>query len=178
MATLLVPVDFSSCAPLLLEEATRFARAFDAGILLVHVCEPPRGVPAEARVIEPGSDTVLTVRALLQRDAEAHLAPLLTWLKRVGVPAEATVRWGRVADQVLEAARERGARMIVMGTHGRTGVARVTLGSIAEDVVRHAEVPVVTIRTKHRPDCAAASCAVCDQGRSSVEEALDAEADG
>lgn len=62
-----------------------------------------------------------------------------------------------------------------MGTHGRTGLARATLGSVAEDGMHHAEVPVVTIRAQHRPGCAAQRCATCDLGRTSMEDLVSAE---
>lgn len=51
-----------------------------------------------------------------------------------------------VGDTILDAARDMGAELIVMGTHGRSGVRRVFLGSVAEHVLRHAECPVVTLR--------------------------------
>ena len=80
-----------------------------------------------------------------------------------------------VSEVILGVAAEVRADMIVMGTHGRTGLARMTMGSIAEEIIRHADVPVVTVRTKHHAGCAASSCATCDLGRSTVERSIEAE---
>jgi len=176
--TLLVPLDFSACAPLVLAEAVRFARAFGARLLLLHVCEPPRGLGWDARVQPAGAREPLTVRDWLFHDAESRLGALARVARDAGIEVEARVEAGRVSDVVLEVADRDAVRLIVMGTHGRTGFARVTLGSIAEEVVRHASVPVVTLRTLHRPDCAAPDCARCAADRTPVDRALTAEREG
>jgi nucleotide-binding universal stress UspA family protein len=175
MSTILVPLDFSECAPNVVAEAVRFARAFDARLALLHASEPPRGLPLTATVQPPGSPAPLTVEALLRRDADAQLAPLLRAAREAGVRAEALIAFGPIAATILAVAARDGAAMILMGTHGRTGLARVTMGSIAEEVVRHAEVPVITVRTRHHAGCAARSCASCGLGRGEAERALDAE---
>ncbi|MEW5852736.1 MAG: universal stress protein [Myxococcota bacterium] len=178
MSTILVPVDFSDCAPLLLDEAVRFARAFDAELLLFHACEVPPRLPRGAQLQPRGVERPVTVEEWLRQDARAHLAALQDVLRAKGAPHRTRVELGPVPDVILQVAAEERARMIVMGTHGRKGMTRVVLGSIAEEVVRRAEVPVVTVRTQHRPGCAAASCATCDSGRTAVERALEDEAEG
>ena len=74
-------------------------------------------------------------------------------------------------------ARERAQGFVALlsGVLFGLGLALATMGSIAEDIVRHAEVPVITVRTRHHAGCAASSCATCDLGRSEVERAIDAE---
>lgn len=175
MASILVPLDFSECAPNVLAEAVRFARAFSAELVLLHASDPPRGLPLTATVQPPDGGPARPVATLLREDAEAHLAPMVATAREAGVAARIAVVFGPVAQSVLDVAAREGATMILMGTHGRTGLARATLGSIAEDVVRHAEVPVVTVRTKHRAGCVARSCATCGSGRSPFEERLGAE---
>ena len=175
MSIILVPLDFSECAPNVVAEAVRFARAFEARLVLLHASETPRGLPLTATVQPPGSSAPLTVEALLRRDADAQLAPLLRAAREAGVRAESRVAFGPIGATILDVAARDGAAMILMGTHGRTGLARVTMGSIAEEVVRHAEVPVITVRTRHHAGCAARSCAACGLGRSDAERALDAE---
>ncbi|MEZ4390623.1 MAG: universal stress protein [Polyangiales bacterium] len=75
MSLLLVPVDFSECAPSLLSEAIRFARAFGARLLLLHASETPTGLALNSTVQPPGEASPATVAALLRRDADQHLAP-------------------------------------------------------------------------------------------------------
>jgi nucleotide-binding universal stress UspA family protein len=175
MPLILVPLDFSDCAPHVVAEALRFSEAFCARLLLLHASDPRGPIPLTATVQPPGSREPMTVEALLRRDADAHLAPLLRLARERGVEADGRVEFGHVAEVVLAVAAGERADMILMGTHGRTGLARATMGSIAEDIVRHAEVPVITVRTRHHAGCAASSCATCDLGRSEVERAIDAE---
>jgi nucleotide-binding universal stress UspA family protein len=175
MATILVPLDFSDCAPNVLDEAVRFAGAFGADLLLLHANETPRGIPLNALVQRGPGGAARPVSEVLREDAEAHLAPMVARAAKAGVKATSRLAFGRIADAILEAASGAGATMIVMGTHGRTGLARATLGSVAEDVMHHAEVPVVTVRTQHRPGCASRSCATCDLGRTSMEDLVSAE---
>lgn len=175
MPLLLVPVDFSECAPSLLSEAIRFARAFGGRLLLLHASETPTGLALTSTVQPMGESAPATVAALLRRDAEAHLAPLLASAEARGVSAEARVVFGHPAATILEVATREGVDMIVMGTHGRTGLARAMMGSVSEEIVRHADVPVITVRVRHTAACGGRRCATCDLGRSDLERALSAE---
>lgn len=175
MSTILVPLDFSDCAVNVLDEALRFATAFQCELLLLHASEPPRGIPLNALVQRGLGGVSQPLSTVLREDAEAQLAPMVARAQRGGVRARALVALGRVAEVILDAAATRDARMIVMGTHGRSGLAHATFGSIAEDVIRHAEIPVVTIRARHHASCAARSCATCELGRSEVETLAEAE---
>lgn len=178
MDRILVPLDFSSCGPVTLAEALSFATAFRAGILLLHVAEPPRGLPLAARIHPPGAPGPVTVAEWLRNDAQRGLDALRAQARAAGVDAQVVVETGRVAEAIVAVAKREHVRMIVMGTHGRDGLAHAMLGSVAEQVLRAAEVPVVTIRTHHRPTCAARSCATCTEGRSAGEQALVAEVEG
>ncbi len=175
MSVILVPLDFSDCAPKVLAEAVRFARAFAARLILLHASDPPRGLPLTALVQSPGGGPAKQVSSVLRDDADEHLAPLLAEARAQGVEADSRVAFGRVSEVILDVASKERATMILMGTHGRTGLVRLTLGSIAEEVMRHADVPVVTVRTKHHAGCVARSCATCHLGRTSVERTIGAE---
>jgi universal stress protein A len=175
MQLILVPLDFSDCATHVVAEALRFAEAFRGRLLLLHASDPPRGLPLSAAVQPPGSPGPVSVEALLRQDADAHLAPMLLLARERGVEADGRVVFGHIAEAILAVAAESRADMIVMGTHGRTGLARMTMGSIAEDIIRHADVPVLTVRTKHHAGCVAPSCAKCDLGRSNIERLIEAE---
>jgi nucleotide-binding universal stress UspA family protein len=177
-APILVPLDFSDCSPLLLEEAVRFARAFSAPLALLHVSEAPRGLSLDAKVQPAGDGPAITVREALERDARAHITPLAAIVERAGVAVTVRVEFGHCAETILSVAHNIKPSMIIMGTHGRRGLVRVTLGSIAEEVLRRAEVPVLTVRTQHRPTCAASSCATCAADHTDLDRALAAEAQG
>jgi nucleotide-binding universal stress UspA family protein len=90
-------------------------------------------VDAVAALVEPSTDAGDDGEVT---DGPADTPPTVTTEVRVGVPSEA----------ILASAREAGTDLVVMGTHGRTGVERFLIGSVAERVVRHADVPVVTVR--------------------------------
>lgn len=178
MTSILVPLDFSDCAPKLLDEAIRFARAFGGKLLLLHVSDPPRGVPLNAMLQPRGAREPIAVEALLRADADAHLAPMLRAARERGIEAESRVAFGRIAEVVLQIASQERVGMIVMGTHGRTGLVRAAIGSIAEEVLRHADVPVITVRAQHHTGCVASSCASCTLGQSDTERLVSAEDDG
>jgi universal stress protein A len=89
---------------------------------------------------------VPALRAELVTEAEAQLASLLPEGVRDGLRVTTEVQAGKAAAVIIEVAEQQGCDLIVMGTHGRTGVAHLFLGSVAEKVVRAAPCPVVTIR--------------------------------
>lgn len=139
---ILVPVDFSPCSHKALHYALSFARQFSADILLLHVVVivPP---PPQMLVLE--SDAL---RANYYEDAAKRLSE---WRKEAisRVSVKATVRQGTSAPQeIVAAAHECNSDLIVLGNHGRSGLARAIMGSTAERVVRHAPCPVFVVREK------------------------------
>jgi len=140
--TILVPTDFSDSANAALERANEFAEAFDARIVLLHVVDlhyqlMPSGVLVVPTPI-PGS----VMRRTEERAREA-LDALAAKMPRVG---RRIVRRGHAREVTLAVADAVEADLIVMGTHGRRGVKHLFIGSVAEYVVRHARVPVATVR--------------------------------
>ncbi len=81
----------------------------------------------------------------LQRTGDAKMARLLESIRKEMPRASGIVRCGAAWEQILDVARERGADLIVVGSHGRTGVPRALIGSVAEKVARLAQVPVLTV---------------------------------
>jgi universal stress protein A len=138
----LVPVDPSGCAAEVVGAAADVCAGLGAKAILLDVVHSPDGVQRGVRV--RGG----TVEAVLQDDACAHLRDLAEILQAVGVEVDLSVREGEVVKTILEEASGTGAQMIVMGTHGRTGLSRLMYGSVAESVIRSAEVPVMVVRTK------------------------------
>jgi nucleotide-binding universal stress UspA family protein len=88
---------------------------------------------------------VATVRTL-DADAEDYLEPLLKAASDAGIDATATIKYGSPATEIATYADENGIDLIVMSTHGRSGVTRVLNGSVTEAVIRKAETPVLALR--------------------------------
>jgi len=157
---ILIPIDFSDQSKAALDIALREADLHQTSITLIHVLPRHshtevtylRGNPADQRgmVAEMGplQSTSQPQPVVLRRD---HVEETLGQLRDL-VPHEFARPWdvevgsGDPADAILHAAEEHQADLIVMGTHGRTGLAHVFLGSVAEKVVRHASCPVLVAR--------------------------------
>jgi nucleotide-binding universal stress UspA family protein len=144
ITNILVPVDFSPHAELAFRYATALARRLGARVALVHVVEDPFVTGAwSSEIYVPNVPELL--RDLIA-GAERHLAALKQAAADTGMAADTAVITGRPADTIVEHAANGGFDLIVMGTHGRTGLAHVMMGSVAERVVRKAPCPVLTVR--------------------------------
>ena len=140
---LLVPLDGSPLAEEALGPAAELARLLDGTIELFRVLVTPP-VAAEPLLAPP----VLTAAARRVREDEAneYLARIAARLRADGLRVNATVGWsGAPADAILEACR-RGAGMVVMATHGRTGLGRLLFGTVAFEIVRRGTLPVLMVR--------------------------------
>ncbi len=138
---ILVPVDFSSCSLQALSYALGFAQQFGSRLTLLHVVEPalhPDSYLAAPTFDETNQNLLQAARERLENICE----------KRVGnrLPAEILVRMGRAYSEIPDTAKALGADLIILGTHGYTGMKHVLLGSTAERVVRNAPCPVLTVR--------------------------------
>jgi nucleotide-binding universal stress UspA family protein len=141
--TILVPTDFSEGAARALDWARTLAQAFRAAIVVLHVLElPVTWTPLGGLGSLP---TPLSTESVDQLTSEAQ-----TILETVGGDApEVTrrlLRKGHPREVILAAVQEVAADAVVMGTHGRRGVSHLFIGSVAEHVVRHSPVPVLTVR--------------------------------
>ncbi len=135
---ILIALDDSTIAAHAVEVGTELATALKAQTALVYVVDPTVGLEPDSGI------SAAEWRATLKREGQAFLA---TAAQRTGeTPAWQFLREGKPADQILAAAREWEADVIVIGTHGRSGVSRLMLGSTAESVVRHAPCPVLVIK--------------------------------
>lgn len=151
---LLVPHDFSACAARALRVAGDLAELHRAAITLLHVSPLPPNLPPDALVTPPGASSAVRVDELTTRGARRQLEATAADLRRRGLEVRVlacAAESGDVAKHILEAAAEIGADAIVLGTHGRTGLSHLLLGSIAEKVIRRAPVPVITVRS-HAPE--------------------------
>lgn len=141
---ILVPVDFSSGSDAAVEWAQALGSAFGARLVLLHV------IDTSANALMGGPGGVLTPPPPaafydhLREEARGAMAALA---QRVP-DATPLVREGAPRQEILSATTELKADVIVMGTHGRSGLAHLLFGSVAEHVVRHAAVPVLTVRQR------------------------------
>jgi nucleotide-binding universal stress UspA family protein len=164
MHSILVPVDFSDCSHEVVRQAAELAQAFDATLELLHVIVVPAGLDASERILPDGPGSApISVLAYLERDARSQLDPYAE-IASAAPRVRSRLERGCVVDVILERAAELGAGMIVLGTHGRTGLARLTLGSVAKEVLRRAPCPVLTVRSVHHAGCEAQSCNWCASG--------------
>lgn len=136
-------IDFAEPSRAAMEEGADLARQFEADLVLVHVLVPP---PPAA------SDVLVSSRGVMQLEAEAHEKTLEEWRaeagRRAGRPVQARVLSGDPAGAVLRQARDEDCDLLIVGTHGRTGLARMALGSVAERIVRQAECPVLVVHDR------------------------------
>jgi universal stress protein A len=138
---ILVPTDLSEGAEEALDYACELARQFGATVHLLHVIGiPTLGVP------ELGVALTSTVIDSLVRDNQLALEQLADRKRELATFGNVLLRTGDARDLINQTAKEIGADLIVMGTHGRRGVSRALLGSVTETVVRTAPCPVLTVR--------------------------------
>jgi len=142
LRSILVPIDFSQHSKNALKYAVLLAEKFDASLHLVYVVEPTI-YPADlgfGQVVLPG------VEEELRDKGEEELQALIQREMGRRVKATATVRTGNPHQEILREADEKGVDMIVVATHGHTGVEHMLFGSTADRIVRRSKVPVLTIR--------------------------------
>jgi len=140
---ILVPLDGSEMATRALDQAEKLAKTFDAEIILFQV------VPFMPIYGSPELVTPLIVDEKQKEAVEKYLANVTEELKKRGFRVTATVRTGQqVAVEIIDFAKEVGVDLIVMCTHGRSGISRWVLGSVALKLLTRAETPILLIRSK------------------------------
>ncbi|MCA9597048.1 MAG: universal stress protein [Myxococcales bacterium] len=144
---ILVPIDFSTCSRVALDRAAELAKSFGASVDLLHVWEAPAFVAPEAMVGVAGSSQTLS--QLAREHAENAMRDFVSAAKEEGVNIGTSfVEQGDAAKTIVELADREGYDLIALGTHGRTGLAHLLLGSVAEKVVRRSSRPVLTVRER------------------------------
>ena len=138
---ILFPTDFSPASESALRWATSLARDTGARLLIVHVEEPPTAYV--------GGDYAIPETTAPARHELAKLLALVVPFDQ-GISYEHRILLGDPAPEIVKLAEEEKVDLIVLGTHGRTGLSRLLMGSVAEHVVRRADCPVLTV--KHPPE--------------------------
>jgi universal stress protein A len=139
MSRILVPVDFSEHSQAALRYALAFAAKFDAAVTLVHIVE---------QTVYPGDWMYppLATSDFAVEKREQLLGKLQELTAGADVSAKHIVRIGRAWQEVIEIAKDEKCDLIIIATHGYTGLKHVLLGSVAEKIVRHAPCPVLSVR--------------------------------
>lgn len=136
----LVPLDGSIVAEGIIPFILEIAGPLDLDVALLRVV-----APLPPTVVDAGP-VVIGDTKMLRAEAEAYLVPFATELRAKGVRPTTEVRCGEPVSEILAAVREAKADLIIMTTHGRSGFGRLLFGSVAEAVLRRADVPVFLMR--------------------------------
>jgi universal stress protein A len=140
---ILVPIDFSESSLKALQYALPMAEKFGAHITLFHVIEPrfgPADMMAPAEILEVEGDLVRAGWQKLELLCHQSIKPAIT--------SSSLVEMGRPYEEIVAAAKTHKTDLIIIATHGHTGLKHFFIGSTAERVVRHAPCPVLTVRER------------------------------
>jgi len=133
--TILVPTDFSDAAEGAFHLACSLARDHGSRLEILHVVTPPTVAYTEGLMLPPTQDIKDELWAKLDSIRPTE-----------GVEVDRHLLEGEAAAEILRTARSTNADLIVMGTHGRRGLTRLLMGSVAEEVVRKSPCPVLTVK--------------------------------
>ncbi|HKQ64304.1 MAG TPA: universal stress protein [Methylomirabilota bacterium] len=142
---ILHPSDFSSASRAAFRKAIDMAKASRAELLLVHVVSPVVPVPGDGYVSPEMYDQL---SASSRAWAQKRLDSLVAQAKKSRARVKGFILEGAASDEIVRFARARRVELIVMGTHGRKGIAKLFVGSVADRVVAAATCPVLTVRGK------------------------------
>jgi universal stress protein A len=144
---ILCPIDFSPSAEKALRYAEGLAQHFQSEILLVHAYEDPAYIMPMTGYLGPEPGLINQLRAHLEEQMDNWKAAVA----KAGFPVRTEILEGTAHQVVIDAAKEHQVDLIVMSTHGRTGLSHALMGSVAERVIRLAHCPVLTVRSAPLP---------------------------
>jgi universal stress protein A len=142
--SILLPTDFSECARHAVPYAARLARLLGARVVCLHVVEPVVPAVGWTPIAEPLP--VADVGEQLEDSAARELPRFARCEEFEGLDVQDVITRGEAASEIVRVAAERGVDLIVLSSHGRTGLGRILFGSTAESVVRHAACPVLVVK--------------------------------
>lgn len=141
---ILLPTDFSGCANYALPYAAAIARAVKATVICVNVVEPI--VPAVGYTGMVEAMPIAEMSEQMEDSAERELPDVMSCEELRGLKVEEVIGHGDAAAEIVRVAEEQNVDLIVISSHGRTGLGRIIFGSTAEAVVRHARCPVLVVK--------------------------------
>lgn len=145
MINIVLPVDFSETNALLMDGAVKFAKDINAKICMIHVAPSDLGFA----VGDMGFQYFPEVEQLEIKEELEQLNKMEQQIKSQGVDCEHILKQGIAKDNILEYAAEKNAAYIVMGSHGRSGIYDVFVGSLTKDLTRTSTIPVLVIPCHH-----------------------------
>lgn len=138
---ILVPVDFSDASVEAIKAAIELALELNAELQVIHICQMHA-----SDLLEGSMGDAITIESQSVSEAKKNLDEFIKNHVSNGISVSTSISTGDPHNEINQAAKELNADMIVMGTHGRTGLSHLVMGSVAENVLRHATVPVMSIR--------------------------------
>jgi nucleotide-binding universal stress UspA family protein len=141
---ILYATDYSKASRRAREKAIEFAKDYDAELWVVHVIVPTTAYFSEQEYA--GAELYTKLEESARQEAESSMKRLMTALQKAKVKAKSLLLRGSPHEQIVKAAKSKRADMIVIGTHGRTGLSKLFMGSVAGRVVTMATCPVLTVR--------------------------------
>ncbi|NTW82522.1 MAG: universal stress protein [Chlorobiaceae bacterium] len=142
--TILCPVDFSDAARKAVDYAREFAVSTGASIYLLHVVEPIPIPPVDASL------NYIQIEEELEKAAQTDLNVLKDSLLSKGLKVDCGLETGNPSDIILEKVEELEVNFIIMGSHGRKGLNRLIMGSVADAVIRKAVCPVLIVKSEEK----------------------------
>jgi nucleotide-binding universal stress UspA family protein len=139
---ILVPIDFSDYSKSALKYATEFSKYFEAELILIYVVEPMVYPPD----FSMGQIAIPTVDIELDKRAKEEIEKLAKTEISPEVKTQTIIKTGKPFLEIIQTATELDVDLIIIATHGHTGVEHILFGSTAEKVVRKAPCPVLTLR--------------------------------
>jgi universal stress protein A len=141
---ILYATDYSKASRRAREKAIEFAKDYDAELWVVHVIVPTTAYVSEQEF--GGAELYVKLEESARQEAESSMKRLMAALQKAKVKAKSLLLRGSPHEQIVKAAKSKRADMIVIGTHGRTGLSKLFMGSVAGRVVTMATCPVLTVR--------------------------------
>ena len=140
---ILCPIDFSAPSRNALRYAHEFAKAMNAKITVMHVIQPQ---PIAADINVP----YVPLEAEIEQSAKEDLARIVKEETQAGVVVEPVIAFGLPSECIIAQAQKEEVDVIILGTHGRTGISRLLMGSTTENVIRHATCPVLVVKASEK----------------------------
>ncbi len=141
--SILCPIDFSDASNNAFRYACEFSRAMGSKIQLLNVVEP-RPLAADMTL------TYIPVEEDLEKAAREEMEPLVQEAKKKGIAVQSDVMIGTPVEVILQQLTEFDISLLIMGSHGKTGLSRFLMGSVAEGVVRKAGIPVLIVKAEEK----------------------------
>jgi universal stress protein A len=146
---ILVPIDFSEHSKRTIEYAVRFAARYNAHIRILYVFQIPDYAVTKYEHRHQGCEELINQVDRAEEEAQENLNALENQLLSKGVNAKAYLRVGYPFEEIVLMASDPEIDLVIIGSHGRTGIKRLLVGSTAERVVEHAPCPVLVVKERY-----------------------------